>query len=193
MGGRKADLVVGGLTLAAHVHRRISPFCGEVVCVGGSAYLSGIGVETIPDRFPGADSMGGIATALHYALEKYGENAWVLCVACDMPLISPEVLSLIIGRREGRDIVATHTGPGYEPLCSLYRAGVYPVLERRIAEGNLRLRDIFGLVNTLTVGEAELRRLDPELVSFSNVNRPEDVATVLKNLPTQPSKPLDRG
>lgn len=182
MGGRKADLEVAGRTLTEHVHLRIKDSCVKVVCVGGDRALAPEGIELIPDLFPGADSLGGIATALKYALDEMGPEAWVLCVGCDMPLISPRVIELIASRRRGRDVVATHTGPGYEPLCSIYRAGIYPLLEERILAGLLRVRDVFALADTVVVGRDELQEADPGLAGFCNVNSPADLAKVSRAL-----------
>lgn len=182
MGGRKADLEIGGMTLVERSYRRISPLCRETVCVGGEDFLKSLGVKTLPDLFPGADSMGAIATALFYALNEYGPESWVLAVGCDMPLISPELVMLLAGKRVGRDVVVPKTAPGFEPLCALYRAGIYPVLETLIFQGNLRLRDVFFRVNAQIVEEDELRLADPGLLSFANVNRKEDLPAIVKIL-----------
>ena len=182
MGGRKADLTIGGLSLAEMTHGCIAPLCRNVVCVGGKGFLADRGVPTIPDLFPGADSMGGVATALKYALDNMGPDSWVLCVGCDMPFISPALLTLLSSKREGCDIVTPHSGPGFEPLCSLYRAGIFPVFDRRIKAGWLSIRDVFPQVATKTVREEELRSVDPRLCSFVNVNRPGDLEAVRKIL-----------
>lgn len=174
MGGSKADLLLGGVMLVEHTWRAISSACAQTVCVGGKSYLSHLGVETIPDLFPGADSLGGIGTALAYALNQRGENAYVLCVGCDMPLIRPQILSLLSSRAKGHDIVVPHVGPGYEPFCALYRSGIFPVVKAHVEAGNLRIRDIFKEVALEVVTAEELRIIDPDLNSFANINSPED-------------------
>lgn len=178
MGGSKADMPIGGVPLVELAYRSIARSCREVYCVGGTAYLASLGIPTIPDLFPGADSLGGTATALKHALDLSGPNAWVLVTGCDMPLDKAPVLDLLASRREGRDIVAPHVGLGFEPMCTLYRAGVYPVFEEQIRAGNLRIRDVFNKVGTGIVGVEELRAVDPGLHAFVNVNRPEDLEMV---------------
>lgn len=175
MGGSKADLLLGGVMMVELTWRAISSSCGQTICVGGKPYLAHLGVETIPDLFPGADSLGGIGTALSHALNHSGADAWVLCVGCDMPLISPQILSLLASKSEGRDIVVPHVGPGYEPFCALYRAGIYPVVKAHVDAGNLRIRDIFKEVALEVVQAEELRSIDPLLNSFSNINEPVDL------------------
>lgn len=175
MGGRKADLVVRGRTLADRTLSRIEPFCNRMAVVGGDFIPGRGGVPTIPDLYPGTGTIGGVATALKYALDEMGEDAWVLCVACDMPFLRPELLSLLAGLKEGCDAVVPRTAAGFEPLCSLYRAGIHPVFLDKISDGDLRVRKVFELVRTRYVDEHELKRADPDLVSFVNLNTMEEV------------------
>lgn len=175
MGGRKERLTLAGRPLVEHVYGRVRQAARRVVCVGGEGGLGGQGVETIPDLFPGADSLGGIATALIHARLMLGEDALVLCVACDMPFVEPDLLLALFGLAGGRDIVVPRTGAGYEPLCALYRARAADLFADRARRGELRIRDVFALLPTLEVEESTLRRHDPALVSFWNVNRPGDL------------------
>ena len=175
MGRDKASIDLGGLPMIEWVWRRVSGVAARTVVVGGGPYLAHRGVPTIPDRYPGANSLGGIATALHHAASTGGPRSWVLCVACDMPMIRPEVVRLLWTRRGDAKVVVPRVRAGYEPLCALYRADILEVMERQIARYDLRVTAVFELVDTEEVGEADLRRVDPGLVSFANLNRPEEV------------------
>ncbi|GAB4256802.1 MAG: molybdenum cofactor guanylyltransferase [Deferrisomatales bacterium] len=189
MGADKAGLPLAGVPLIEHVWARLVPVAERVITVGGRPWLAARGVEAVADRYPEANSMGGIATALAYAARGgAGEEAWVLAVACDMPFLEPALLHGLWGVREGWDAVVPRVQKGYEPLCALYRSGCLPVFEREIARGNLRVLDIFRAVRTREVPEAELRRWDPELRSFWNINRPEDLERAVREL----SAPLKR-
>ncbi len=178
MGRDKATIDLAGLPMIEWVWRRVSGLVERTVVVGGGPYLTHRGVPTIPDRYPGANSLGGIATALHHAAAEEGPRAWVLCVACDMPMIRPELVRLLWARRGNARVVVPRIRAGYEPLCALYRADVLDVMERQIARGDLRVTAVFALVETEEVGESDLRRADPELVSFVNLNRPEELRAV---------------
>ncbi len=179
MGGRKADLVIEGKSLVERVHERIAPLCGEVVCVGGEEYLAHVGVATIPDLYPGANSMGGIATALKYAGEIFGPRAPVLAVACDMPMLDPAVLSLLArSLGDTDDVAVVRTEFGYEPLCAVYRASAFDVFARCIEGGELRIAATFAGLAVRRITTAELAGVDPELTTFLNVNRPDDLEKV---------------
>jgi molybdopterin-guanine dinucleotide biosynthesis protein A len=175
MGFDKAVLPLCGVPLIERVLERVAAVSDRVVVVGGEARLEIHGVETLPDLYPGANAMGGIATALANAASHEGPDAWALCVGCDMPFLEPGLITYLSTLMPGHDVVVPRTGAGREPLCALYRATCLPVFEAEIGRGNLRILDVYKQVKTLEVGEAELRGADPELVSFLNLNRPEDV------------------
>lgn len=175
MGADKATLDFGGMPLIERVWSRVAPLSERVVVVGGEARLDHRGVETIPDRYPGAGAIGGVATALAYAVSRSGPDAWLLCVACDMPFLEPRLLAHLAGLMAGFDVVVPRGRLGYEPLCALYRATCLEPLEREIGKGNLRIFDVFRAVRTKEVPEDDLRPMDPQLRSFVNVNRPDEL------------------
>lgn len=183
MGRDKADILLGGVPLIEWVFDRVREVAEEVVVVGGPPRLGHRGVPTLPDRYPGANAVGGIATALAHATETGGDDTWVLCVACDTPFLEPALLWLLAAQRENADIVVPRTAQGWEPLCALYRATCLPGFEQAIAKGNLRVLDAYAQVRCQTVGEEELRRVDPDLRSFFNVNRPGDLALAEQLVP----------
>lgn len=175
MGADKVSLPLDGVALIERVWSRVAPVADRVAAVGGTPRLEHRGVPTIPDRFPGSDALGGIATALEHAAETLGAGVEVLCVACDMPLLEPPLLAHLHELSPGWDVVVPRVSAGYEPLCALYRTTCLPTMREQLSRGDLRIWDLFGGVRTLEVGEAELRRFDPDLRSFLNVNRPADL------------------
>ena len=174
MGTDKVDLPLGGTPLVERVWQRVAGLADTVAAVGGTPDVAHLGMAVVPDRYPGADSMGGIATALGYAAEQLGD-AWVLVLACDMPFLEPGLIRHLASLREGQDVVVPRVEAGYEPLCALYRTTCLPVFQESIWNGQLRIRSVYGRVRTREVAEDELRRCDPELRSFINMNRPADL------------------
>lgn len=179
MGRDKAVLELEGFPLIEWVLDRVRQAAETVFAVGGPPRLDHLDVPTVPDRFPGANAMGGVATALACAAERAGPEAWVLCVACDTPFLEPRLLLQLFAQRAGADAVVPRTAAGYEPLCALYRVRCLPAFERKIAAGNLCILDVFPAVRSREVPEAELRRTDPGLRSFLNLNRPADLEVAL--------------
>jgi molybdopterin-guanine dinucleotide biosynthesis protein A len=182
MGMDKVLLPLGGTPLIERVWSRVAPLSASVIVVGGEPRLDHRGVETVADRYPRAESLGGIATALSWASESLGAEVWVFCTACDMPFLEPRLIAHLADRVGGGDVVVPRIAPGYEPLCAFYRAGCLPAFEEAIRSGNLRVRDVYRGLRCREVGEGELRRFDPELRSFLNINRPADLEAAVQLL-----------
>lgn len=182
MGGDKVLIPLDGKPLLERVWASLAEVAETVVVVGGEPRLDAYGVRTIPDLYPGADSLGGLATGLTYVRETLGPDAWMLGVACDMPFLEPRLLARLAQACGDNDIVVPRTAAGHEPLCSLYRATCLPAMVREIERGNLRIRNLYDQVRMTEVGEEEIRKLDPELRSFLNINRPEDLVTATRLL-----------
>jgi molybdopterin converting factor small subunit len=56
---------------------------------------------------------------------------------------------------------------------------VIPLLDEQLKRGELRPIFLYKKVRTREVGEEEIRRFDPEGLSFRNMNSPEDYQTAL--------------
>jgi len=128
-------------------------------------------LRTVRDVRPGCGSLGGIYTAL-----RSGPGP-VLCVAWDMPFLTPEVLSaLIAGAGEYDAFLPESGGPRRaEPLCAVYGPACAPAIERRLSSGRLEATGFHGEVRTGTLPLECVRIFgDPERVFF-NVNRPADL------------------
>jgi molybdopterin-guanine dinucleotide biosynthesis protein A len=183
MGSDKASIPVEGVPLLERVLRSARDVAERMIVVGGPARTLDAGIVHLPDRYPAANSMGGIATALWHARNGPYVAEWVLCLACDMPFLVPEVLAHLWSVRRGADIVVPRLAAGYEPLCALYRNCCLLEFEEEIRRGRLGIRHVFPRVRTREVPEAELRRLDPQLRCFVNVNRPADLEVLQRTAP----------
>ena len=78
-------------------------------------------------------------------------------------------------REPNADIVIPSTSAGFEPLFAVYRKTCLPAMAHQLERDQLKIQDLFRKVRLKTIDEAELRRADPELISFFNVNTPEDL------------------
>ncbi len=102
----------------------------------------------------------------------------VLAVATDMPLVRPRVLRQIAAACAGYDAVMPVLGEVAQPLCAGYRRSALPVIQEQLDAGDGRIRRIMETLRGRFLAEAELAAYDPDLESFTNVNRREDLARV---------------
>ena len=61
-------------------------------------------------------------------------------------------------------------------LHAAYRKSCLPALDAMIARGDRRVQDLAPALDARIVSEAEVVPYDPQLLSFFNVNTPEDLA-----------------
>lgn len=174
MGRDKASHPWGDSTLLHHVHRIVAPLCGEMMIVTrpGREVDAPEGCRVIRDRLEGRGPLVGI----HAALEAAAADR-VLVVACDMPWLSPALLSAMIENGHG-DVVVPRTANGWEPLHAIYGRRCLPPIEAALAGGPSRVPGFFGEVEVDVWDERRCREYDPELRSFENVNRPRDIPEV---------------
>jgi molybdopterin-guanine dinucleotide biosynthesis protein A len=171
MGRDKASLPWGGATLAEAVAREVAEAAGNVTLVGNPG-LPIAGISAIPDLYPGEGPLGGILTALHHSTSE-----WNLVVACDMPFLSAELLTYLVERAPGRDVVIPVVEDRPEPMHAVYRrAACSEAIRQALGAGQQRMISFLDRVRVARVQETELRALDPELRSFFNTNTPEDLA-----------------
>ncbi len=131
-----------------------------------------LGVQSRPDLEPGLGPLGGLWTALEWARER--GDAGVFLLGCDMPLITADLIRLVI-ERAGEAAAAAPVGPGgLQPLCALYRLACLPEVERRVRSRNRSLHGLLEAVGAVLVSqEAVAAVVDPE-IAFWNVNTEKD-------------------
>ncbi|HEX9436175.1 MAG TPA: molybdenum cofactor guanylyltransferase [Candidatus Limnocylindria bacterium] len=174
MGRDKAWLDLGdGRPIVQRVIDVAREIADDVFIVANDETFAALGLRVVPDRFPEGGALGGIATGIGAATHDR-----VLVVACDMPFLEARVLRYLVERSDGVDAVVPRIGGEHETLHALYTRACLAPIEHALAAGKMRVISFFDDVRVRTVGEDELRPLDPELRTFTNVNTPEELAAV---------------
>lgn len=118
-------------------------------------------------------SLGGIYTGLFYSTYFHA-----MVVACDMPFLKKEVIEYLIKRIDNNDVIIPRLRDGYHPLHAIYSRRCLPFIERLISRNDLKIINFFKRVRVVEVEEEEIIHLDPELISFLNLNTPEDLKKI---------------
>ena len=175
MGAPKAWLEFGGRPLLQHLVERLAEVTPEVIVVAAPGQeLPPTSARVLYDESPGEGPVAGLVVGLREITRPLAFVA-----SCDVPFLKPELVRYLVERAEGYDAVVPEWEGRLQPLLAVYRTSVQPLLARQLAEGRRRITDLFDHVRTLRVSEAEVRRLDPEGLSFLNVNTPEDYRRAL--------------
>ena len=126
-------------------------------------------VTCIADIRRGMGPIGGFHAG---ALAAKGASIFV--VACDMPCVSRQVIEFLFSRIDGYDaVIPCWNRDMLEPLHAVYRrAPLLAYLEEHVS---LSLRAMVRCLNTYYVDIDEVRRIDPSLRTFTNINKLEDL------------------
>ena len=157
-GSPKALARYEGETLAERGHRVLGEAFGEVVVVGKADDGLELPFEVLDDGSDVRASMIGVAAALRLA----GAEV-VVVLPTDMPLVTADLLRTLADAVEGHDAAVPQTGA----LPGAYRRTALPVLERRIAAGELALHR--------ALGELRTRVVEVDDAALRNVNEPGDL------------------
>jgi molybdopterin-guanine dinucleotide biosynthesis protein A len=132
-----------------------------------------LGLPVVTDNYPGCGPLAGLEAGL--AAQNTGQS---LLVACDMPFLNPGLLQALVefseeGRR--RDALVPLNQAGLpEPLCALYNTRVLPVARELLGEGQYKMSSFLSSIITRYLLVDELRKYDPKMRSFVNLNTPEE-------------------
>lgn len=172
--GRNKTLeVFGGKRLIDRAVDSLCAFCDPVMVVANDlALYTDLGRMLVRDLVPRQGPLGGIYTAL---LHSRGD--WVFVKAADMPVLVPELAAMICAAREGYDAVVPCLGERHDPLLALYNRACLPAIARQLeTPRERRIIAFFSKIRVHRLPEELWREVDPEGISFRNVNTVQDLA-----------------
>ena len=160
-GAPKALARLGDETLAERIWRTLGECCDERIAVGKRGDALELPFPVVDDGSDVRAPLAGVVAGLRRARSE-------VCVFCpvDTPLVTAEALRVLAAACVDASI------PRTGPLPGAYRRSALPVLERRLAEGQLALRDALQELDTQVV------ELDP--AQFANVNTPADLGALMR-------------
>ncbi len=179
LGRDKAVESVGGQPLIQRVIHRLSQVTSEIVVVvadqtQADQFALDQGQRVTQDLYLGKGSLGGIFSGLTAARQE-----WSLVVACDMPFLNLELLRYLMSRREGFVAVVPVLEGRPEPTHALYSKACLLPMEQRLMADDLKISGFYDQVRVDYVDEEEIVCLDPDCLSFFNVNSPPDLEKAL--------------
>ncbi|MBE7559020.1 molybdenum cofactor guanylyltransferase [bacterium] len=173
-GAAKADVVWRGASLLSHVAARLRQCCREVVAVARDEQATdGWPVDRVVRDDPGMEAsplrgmVAGLSACRHPA---------ALVVACDTPCLVPALLAkLQEGLAADMDACVAEWDGRPQPLVAAYRARVGEIFHRALSAGERSPRRALYLLKVVMLSESECLHLDPQGLSFRNLNEPEDL------------------
>jgi len=172
MGGKdKAFLSVGSQTIMDRLYNTFQGLFDEVLLVTNNPlqYLSW-DLTIVTDLFPIRSPLTGIHAGLFHASAPHA-----FITACDTPFLKKELIRALLEELEPKwDVIIPVTEEGNQPLCAIYSKRCIKPIERQLKNEDPKILKFFPKVKVKEIPEAQLRPADPHLISFFNINTPED-------------------
>jgi len=171
-GTEKALLQVGGVRILDRIYDIYSQLFEEIILVTNNPqkFLEW-DLLIVSDLFPIRSSLTGIHAGLFYMT-----NPFAFISACDTPFLKKEIIETVIGKIEAQiDIVMPETAAGFEPLCAAYSKRCLQPAQHHLEQEKLKIIKTFRKSRIKTISEKVLRKIDPDLASFFNINTPGDL------------------
>ncbi|GAB6175540.1 molybdenum cofactor guanylyltransferase [Desulfobaculum senezii] len=168
----KASLRLGGRTLLEHQLAVLTPLSTDILLVGAADADTGAApIRAVPDLLPASGPLTGLHAALSHARFER-----ILVVPCDAPFLHPALLKLLLNAAPHAPAVVPRGEDGFwHPLLAVYARAILPDIEALAATGVRQVVRLFDAVPAHPVSFDDLRRVDPQLSSFFNINTPGDL------------------
>jgi len=126
--------------------------------------------KVVEDIYPQKGPLGGIFSGLYSSQTFYN-----LAIGYDMPFIEPKLIRYMLKNIDNYDaVIPSHSQGLFEPLCAIYSKNCLETMENNIKMGKLSVRCIFPFLRIRLIEEEEIKRYDPSLHSFFNINFKND-------------------
>jgi molybdopterin-guanine dinucleotide biosynthesis protein A len=171
-GTEKALLHVGEIRLLDRIYDIYTELFEQIILVTNNPqkFLEW-DLLIVPDLFPIRSSLTGIHAGLFFMTTPFA-----FVSACDTPFLKKEIVETIIGKIEPEiDIVMPETSAGLEPLCAAYSKRCLQPAQLHLEQEKLKIVKAFRKSRIKTISEKVLRKKDPDLLSFFNINSPDDL------------------
>jgi molybdopterin-guanine dinucleotide biosynthesis protein A len=171
MGTDKAFLEVGGIPTVQRVLKALEPLSDDlIIATNDPEKFAGLPARLVSDVYPGKGALGGIYSGLLAARHDYA-----LAVACDMPFLNPRLLRYLVSLAAGHDVVVPDSGDGrLETTHAVYAKACLEPIKQLLLADQLKIVKLFPAVRVRYVRREEMLKIDPQLLSFLNMNTPAD-------------------
>ncbi|MBW1696540.1 MAG: molybdenum cofactor guanylyltransferase [Deltaproteobacteria bacterium] len=171
-GKEKALLTVGESRIIDRIFAIFQEIFEEIILVTNNplCFLEW-NANIVTDIFSIRSALTGIHAGLFYSTYSHA----FFC-ACDTPFLKKEIVNYVISCVTPKlDVILPATSAGLEPLCAVYSKNILPAIEKHLSTGDYKIAHAIKKCRIHRIPESELRYRDPKLLSFFNVNTPEDL------------------
>jgi molybdopterin-guanine dinucleotide biosynthesis protein A len=174
----KSMMVINGQPLITYVIKSLENVVDEIIISVRDKTQSELLEPILPgykyayDEFENTGPLAGILSGLTRC-----RNELCFIAACDMPFINEDIVKMLFRMSESHDAAILRWEDGFlEPLHAVYRCETMIRETRKAIESgeSIILAPIFRM-NVNYIDIETIRKIDPNLRTFININTPEDM------------------
>jgi molybdopterin-guanine dinucleotide biosynthesis protein A len=160
-----------GKTLLHKCVRSLSAVLAKIVIVTNQKelYLD-YDARVVEDLVKNKGPLGGIYTGLSCSTTHCN-----FVIGCDMPFPQPSLIELLLQDCDDYDVAIPETVGEVEPLFAVYSKNCLPVISDHLQKDDLKIRKIFEKLKVQIIREEKIQEVDPQHLSFFNINTNEDL------------------
>lgn len=179
LGRNKAFEVIRGKTIIDRVFERLEPISSQIVVVTSWEQFDiqlNLNADIVADIYPEMGPLGGIYTGLTASTSDVN-----ILAACDMPFLNTELIKHMVELLADYDAVVPRlANKMIEPLHAVYSKNCLSRIDARLSAKKLSIHAFLDEMNVRYLEEEESRRIDPEHISFFNINYQTDLDKAVK-------------
>tara|TARA_R110002072_G_scaffold75883_3_gene178337 strand:+ start:1733 stop:2317 length:585 start_codon:yes stop_codon:yes gene_type:complete len=166
----KGNLILNGKSFIENISETLQGISKNIFLVGDKLDYDHLQIPRINDHFSHIGPISGIHAAL-----KHSSSEWNFILSCDIPLLSPKILHLLLKQidSEKRAIVLKDKKTVH-PLIGLYPKAARTTVEKQINIEDYKLKN---LLKKLKFKSASMG----EEFEIQNINKPQDYKRILQS------------
>jgi len=174
LGGNKGTELIGGIPVIERVINVLKPITSRIILVTGGdtiTYSTVKGVEIINDNHSIKRPLTGIYTGLCCSRSKAN-----IVVTCDMPFLNAALLDHMVKILPSYDaIVPRWPNMQKEPLHAVYSISCLLPMKKHIETNRYSIIHVLKEMHVLHLNKRGFGELDPQFLSFLNINDQADI------------------
>ena len=174
LGGNKGTELIGGIPVIERVINALKPITSRIILITGGdtiTYSTLKDVEVIRDNYRVKRPLTGIYTGLCCSRSKAN-----IVVTCDMPFLNAALLDHMVKILPSYDaIVPRWPNMQKEPLHAVYSISCLLTMKKHIETNRYSIIHVLKEMHVLHLNKRGFSELDPEFLSFFNINDQADI------------------
>ena len=176
-GSNKALADWNGIALVEAVTKSLLRILPKVMVVTKEKesleFMESGSVQIVQDLFHEDHPLGGLYTGL-----KRLDTRHAFVCACDMPFVQPKLIEALWEARADYDAVIPVWQGKRQTLCGVYSMGCSGTIRSSIDQKTFEIKALFDGLRTRFYLEEEIKSVDPEGLSFLDIDTREDYERV---------------